>query len=352
MVRVFGGVGSGKTVVVRSVLERFSHYKGDVFRFFYVNLKNCRTVFSAANAVLSAVCGRRLPVNLGLDSVFSELWSEVAGLRKNDGELFLCFVLDEVDSIFMDMHFDPSDFFYRFLRASSIYSELSKIRICLITITNNPMVLEDGLDARVKSSMGSEVIIFSSYSREELKKILESRVEDAFKQDVLENGVIDYCAEIVAEKGGDARKAVDLLRVSGEIANEKRSKVTRACVKAALEKVEKDWVHDLLRSLSPQTVLVTYLLAFVTARTEKKITTRKIYEVYRKAKLDKGMKKVGERRVLDIIKELETIGLISTWNVSRGRRGYTKEITLNRDPQIILDFYESGIPGYRIKAFL
>ena len=114
MIRVFGMPGSGKTVVVRSVLERFSQYKGDVFRFFYVNLKNCRTVFSAANGVLSAVCGRRVPVNLGLDSVFSELWVEVAGLRKKGGGLFLCLVLDEVDSIFMDKRFDPSDFFIGF----------------------------------------------------------------------------------------------------------------------------------------------------------------------------------------------------------------------------------------------
>ena len=93
MIRVFGMTGSGKTVVVRSVLERFSRYKGDVFRFFYVNLKNCRTVCPAANGVLSAVCGRRVPVNLGLDSVFSELWIEVAGLRKGGG-LFLCLFLD------------------------------------------------------------------------------------------------------------------------------------------------------------------------------------------------------------------------------------------------------------------
>ncbi|MCK4385790.1 MAG: cell division control protein Cdc6, partial [candidate division Zixibacteria bacterium] len=175
------------------------------------------------------------------------------------------------------------------------------------------MVLDDGLDARVKSSMGSEMLVFSSYSRKELGKILESRVEDAFVEGVLENGVVDFCAELVAEKGGDARKAVDLLRVSGEIANEKGSKVTRGCVEAALRRVEKDWVHDLLMSLAPQTAVVAYLLAFVTARTEKKITTREIYDVYKKAELEKGMKKVGERRVLEIINELETIGLISTW---------------------------------------
>ncbi|MCJ7714139.1 hypothetical protein MUO66_06750 [Candidatus Bathyarchaeota archaeon] len=34
MVRVYGGTGCGKTVVVRSVLEKFSRYKKGVFRFY------------------------------------------------------------------------------------------------------------------------------------------------------------------------------------------------------------------------------------------------------------------------------------------------------------------------------
>lgn len=350
MIRVYGKTGSGKTVLLRSVLERFSKYKGDVFRFFYVNLKNCRTVFSAANAVLSEICGQRVPANLGLDKVFSKMWTEVAGLGER-GELFLCFALDEVDSIFMDKHFDPSDFFYRFLRASSTFPELANVRMCLIAITNNPMVLEDGLDARVRSSMGSETIVFPSYSRDEIRMILECRVGQAFKEGVLEEGVLDYCAGIVAETGSDARKAVDLLRVSGEIANENRSKVTRKSVQAALERVEKDWIHDILRSIPNQSAVVVYLLAFTSVRRQgNKITTKNFLETYRIAKLDKGMKRLGERRVLDIINELETVGLISTWNVSRGRKGYIKEIVFNRDPQTILDFYESATSRLRLKA--
>jgi len=214
MIRIFGSTGTGKTVVVRSVLEKFSAYQGDVFRFFYVNLKNCRTVFSVANAILSAVCGRRVPVNLGLDRVFLEIWSEVGGLKKKVGELFLCLVLDEVDSIFLDKRYDPSDFFYRILRASTSIPEVRGVKICLITITNNLRGLEDNLDARVKSSMGSDVIHFRGYSIDELKQILESRLSEAFKPKMVTGRVVEYCAELVFERGGDARKAIDLLRVA------------------------------------------------------------------------------------------------------------------------------------------
>ena len=356
MVRVFGRTGSGKTAVVRSVLERFSRYRGKDFRWFYVNLKNCRTVFSASNAVLSAICGRRLPVNLGLDRVFAEIWSEVEALKGELDRLFVYLVLDEVDAIFMDKHFDPSDFFYRFLRRQ-FSQEDPGVKLCLITITNNPHVLEDNLDGRVRSSMGGEMVMFPSYSRKELKEILDRRLSDAFKPDVVEEGVPDYCAELTAEKGGDARKAIDLLRVSGEIANEKESKVTTSCVKKALERVEKDWEEEILNDLPGHSAVILGFIAVLTLEKEK-ISTRELYDSYRKAPSEwlgphapseKILKKLSERRVSGIVNELETAGLISTWNISRGRKGYRKEIKINMNPQNVLDFYEKRSKRFRFK---
>ena len=58
---------------------------------------------------------------------------------------------------------------------------------------------------------------------------------------------------------------------------------------------------------------------------------------------------MSERRVLDIVNDLETLGLISTWNVSRGRKGYGNEIKMNVDPQSVLDFYEHTSEGLRFK---
>lgn len=114
--------------------------------------------------MLSAICGRSLPVNLGLDRVFGEVWREVRALRGGRERLFICLVLDEVDAIFMDRRFDPSDFFYRLVR-HQVYLEEPSVKICLLAITNNPRVLDDNLDSRVKSSIGNEMLVFSAYSR-------------------------------------------------------------------------------------------------------------------------------------------------------------------------------------------
>jgi len=341
MVRVYGGPGCGKTVVVRSVLERFMGYRGDVFRSFYVNLKSCRTVFSSANAVLSEICGRFLPVNYGLDGVFREIWGELR-LVGEGGVRFVCFVFDEVDSIFLDKHFDPSDFFYRFLRYDQYLSGVD-VRLMLVVITNNPLMFEDNLDARVKSSMGNDVLIFPPYSRGELMEILEERSLGAFKEGVLGDGVVEYCAELVSEKSGDARGALDLLRLSGEVANEKRSNVSKECVLEALDKVGVDWVLELVKGLPLSSTVVLSFVAFIASKQDS-LSFRELYNVYTSVKyVGNEFTILGERRVAEIVKELDTLGIISTWNVSRGRRGYHKLIKLNVDSKSLLDLLTKGV---------
>jgi len=127
-IRVFGRAGTGKTVVMRSVFERFSKFKGDVayvVKFYYVNLRGCRSVFSAANAVLSGLCGRKLPNNVGLDKVFDEAWSEVKALKSLGRRLFVFFILDEVDSVFLDKHFTPQSSFIVFFVLRLIWANLT-----------------------------------------------------------------------------------------------------------------------------------------------------------------------------------------------------------------------------------
>jgi cell division control protein 6 len=340
MIRVYGGTGCGKTVVVRSVLEKFSRYKGSVFRFFYVNLKQCRTIFGAANAILSAINGERVPVNLGVDRVFSKIWGAIRELKAGLDRVFVCLVLDEADSVFADKHYDPSEFFYRFLRHQTYLND-SDVKVCLIAIANNAGVLEERLDGRVKSSMGSERISFGGYSRFELEDILKSRTRIAFKSGFVEKGAVELCAKLVSEGTGDARKAVDLLRVSGEVANERRSRLTSECVHAALDRVEKDYVHEMLAGLPMYMLPLVVILADVIAK-EGKTTSGELYKRYNTAILGfekkEKYKLLSERRILDLINELDTIGLVTTWNVSKGRGGYGKEIILNTSAERIFEF--------------
>lgn len=345
MVRVYGRAGTGKTVVVRSVLERFERFVGEevgVVRSFYVNLRGCRSVFSATNAVLSAFSGRKLPNNVGLDRLFGEVWSVVKSLKEAGRGLFIFFILDEVDSVFLDKHYDPSEFFYRFLRYV-VYLDDPDIRVCLIAITNKPGVFDD-LDERVKSSMGSEALMFPTYKREELRDILAARAEEAFKPGALEEGVIDLCVALISKEFGDARRAVDLLRVTGEVAAELGSPtVTEEHVQDAWERVNRDWVNEMILDLPRNHRLVLSLIAH-TLLSKRYVTTGGAYSLYKESIERAGRAPLGERRYAEIINELSLMDLLDASIVSRGRYGRTKMITLRMNPMTVLDIL---VPDWR-----
>ena len=343
MIRVYGPPGSGKTAVVRSVLERFSGYKGDVFRYFYVNLKGTRTVFMAANSILSSISGRKVPNNLGLDRVFEEIWGAIRSLKSD--RLFLVLVFDEVESVFLDKHYDPSDFFYRFLRYRVFLDDLD-IKLCLVVITNNPTAFEDNLDARVKSSMGSEAIMFSAYSSGELEDILRCRIEEGFKPECVEKGLAEFVSWMFDTDVGDARKSIDLLRVSGEIANERRCIVGMITSRDARERMEKEWVYQELEDLPLHFSLVLWYIACL-SKEDDKTSSGEVYKFSGKHPVDniqgKPISRLGERRILEIITQLEVKGLLTTMNISMGRRGYGKLIRLNLNSENILSYYKHNV---------
>jgi orc1/cdc6 family replication initiation protein len=343
MIRVYGPPGSGKTAVVRSVLGRFSGYKGDVFRYFYVNLKGTRTVFMAANSVLSSISGRRVPNNLGLDRVFEEIWGAIRSLKVD--RLFVVLVFDEVESVFLDKHYDPSDFFYRFLR-HRVFLDDPGIKLCLVVITNNPTAFEDSLDARVRSSMGSEAIMFDAYSPGKLEAILRCRVEEGFKPECVEEGLAEFVSLMFDTDVGDARKSIDLLRVSGEIANERRCIVDMSTSVDARDRMEKEWVYRELGGLPLHFSLVLWYIAYL-SKDDGKTSTGEVYKFSIKYPLDairdKPISRLGERRILEIITQLEAKGLLTTMNVSMGRRGYGKLVRLNLNPENVLSYYESNV---------
>jgi len=87
--------------------------------------------------------------------------------------------------------------------------------------------------------------------------------------------VIPLCAAYAAQEHGDARRALDLLRVSGEIAERiKSSKVLEAHVKQAQEKIEIDRIVEVVRTLPSQSKLV--LLSVVLLDITVKVISRQV----------------------------------------------------------------------------
>ena len=206
-----------------------------------------------------------------------------------------------------------------------INSELKNSKICLIGISNDVRFIED-VDPRVKSSLGEEELIFPPYNALELKDILRERSEVAFSEDSLDAAVLAKCAAYAAKEHGDARRALDLLRVAGEVAERSNEEIVKMDhIKKAEEKIEINRIFELVKTLPSQSKLILYSI-FKLSETIKKLETGEIYEEYKNLCNINNSAILTQRRISDLISELDMLGLINARLISKGRHGRTREI--------------------------
>src|SRR2546426_6046224 len=97
-----------------------------------------------------------------------------------------------------------------------INTDLPKARVSLIGISNE-LPFTESLDPRVRSRLADEKMVFPPYNADELYDILAERSRLAFENGTAADGVLQLIAALAAQEHGDARRALDLLRVSAEL---------------------------------------------------------------------------------------------------------------------------------------
>ena len=120
---------------------------------------------------------------------------------------------------------------------------------------------------------------------------------------------------------------MELLRVAGELAERKNKlKVTIKFLDEAEDKIERDRIVDNIKTQPKQGQIVLY--SVFNLGLDTKAFTGDVYDIYKdKCKLC-GLKPLTQRRVSDIIAELDMLGIINARVISKGRYGRTKEISL------------------------
>jgi cell division control protein 6 len=208
-------------------------------------------------------------------------------------------------------------------------SELDNSRVSIIGISND-LKFTDFLDPRVKSSLGEEEIVFPPYDANQLRDILQHRSEVAFKQNALSEDVIPLCAAFAAQEHGDARRALDLLRTAGELAERDQAEsVTEEHVRRAQDKIELDRVVEVVRTLPTQSKLVLYAILLLEDNGVHNVNTGEVYNIYKTLCDELDADVLTQRRVTDLISELDMLGIVNAVVVSKGRYGRTKEISLS-----------------------
>ena len=323
---IYGLTGTGKTAVTKYVLRRLQELasqKGAMVQSIYVNVRQRETPYKVLADVAEQL-GLRVPfTGLSIGELFSRI---VKRLSRLEGVYIV--VLDEID--FLVRRGD--DVLYDLTRVNE---HLQRARVSVIGITNS-VRLVDSLDPRVRSSLGEQTLVFSPYNAEQLKDILSQRAAMAFNEGALEEGVIPLCAALAAREHGDARRALDLLRVAAEIAErEGAPRVTEEHVMRARAEIERDKVSDVIRTLPLHSKLVLASVLSATGWGRGEATTGDVYSTYRSVVRSLGLEEVTLRRVSGVLGELDMLGIISGRVVSRGRYGKTRVVELAADPETV-----------------
>ncbi|MFX1285367.1 MAG: ORC1-type DNA replication protein [Promethearchaeota archaeon] len=316
----FGKTGTGKTAVSKYVLNILGKKAPQHGLRIEVAYLNCNTV-DTNYRVFADLCntlGIEVPfTGLATDEVFTRFKQ---GLDQRDS-LFIV-VLDEIDSLIKK---SGNETLYNLTR---INSDLSRAKVSLIGISND-LKFKEYLDPRVLSSLSEEELVFKPYEAPEITDILIERAELAFQDQILSEGVINMIAAIAAQEHGDARRAIDLLRVSAETAErEGADKINQTHVKKAQGAIERNTITEVISTLplqSKMVILSIHLLENIIDNSNT-VSTGDVYEEYSRLCKEMGMDSLTQRRVGDLINELDALGIISARVVSRGRHGRTKEI--------------------------
>jgi cell division control protein 6 len=333
---VYGKPGIGKTLVVKKVLnkiqERVEKSKFPI-KLIYSNSKEETTLYG-----LLVSFGRQLGMKdkelpgtgLAISEVFKRILNNI-----EESTINVIFVIDEIDYLAQLVSKTGKDILYQLTRANE---RLKQGSLTLVGISND-LTFKEKLDPRVISSLGEEEIIFTNYDRDQIYKILEERVNEAFIPNSVDEAALNLCAALAAAEHGDARRAIDLIRVAGEIAERQQSdKVTQDHIREASLKIEENKEETSLKSYPLHEKLV--ILAIMKAGGS---STGEIYSSYKGLCKIVGKDELTQRRITQMLSEIELSGIISGRLIHQGIHGRTKKYKLTISSEMIKKTFKDDL---------
>ena len=332
-VMIYGKTGTGKSLVARHVTERArraADSKGVSVGTVYIDCAQHNTQTRVARTVTRSLNETEttdfdIPrAGIGSGEYYDYLW-EILDMAYDSAII----ILDEVDRL------DGDDILMQLSRARE--SGKADCHLGVIAVSNK-IEYRDRLNERVKSSLREEEFVFQPYDANQLREIMKHR-RDAFYDDVLSDDVIPLTAAVAAQEHGDARKAIEILRHAGELAErENATMVTEDHVRNAQEWAEIDRFEELLRGSTTQVKFILYSLALLSEENPsiEGFSTSRIYDRYEETtkKIDANI--LGEHRVYELLKEQAFLGVVESTRTGGGRgQGSYLEHRLVQDTGIV-----------------
>lgn len=332
-VMIYGKTGTGKSLVARHVTKRAkraAEARDVPVGMVYVDCAQHNTQTRVARTITRTLNDSdrtelKIPRSgIGSGEYYDYLW-EILNLTYNA----VIIILDEVDRL------EDDDVLMQLSRARESGKADSHLGIIAIS---NKIEYRDQLNERVKSSLREEEFVFQPYDANQLREIMNHR-RDAFQEDVLSADVIPLTAAFAAQEHGDARKAIEILRHAGELAERQNTDtVHEEHVRDAQEWAEIDRFEELLRGSTTQVKFILYSLAQLTEENKAdEFSTSHIYKRYAATAAKLDTKVLSEHRVYELLKEQAFLGVVESTRTGGGRgQGSYLVHRLVQDTEIVL----------------
>nr|XP_031541882.1 cell division control protein 6 homolog isoform X2 [Vicugna pacos] len=198
-----GAPGTGKTACLSRILQELKELKG--FKTIMLNCMSLRSAQAVFPAIAQEVCQEEVYRPAGKDM-----------MRKLENHMtaekgpMIVLVLDEMDQL----DSKGQDVLYTLFE----WPWLTSSRLVLIGIANT-LDLTDRILPRLQAreKCKPQLLNFPPYTKNQIATILQDRLNQASKDQVLDNAAIQFCARKVSAVSGDVRKALDVCRRAIEI---------------------------------------------------------------------------------------------------------------------------------------
>jgi len=338
---VYGKPGTGKTLVIKKVLNQIQNRldkNSYPIKLAYTNAKHESTLYG-----LLLSLGRQLGLQekktdndklwlpgtgLAISEVFNRILYVIEKRKVNT-----VFVIDEIDYLAELVSKTGKDILYSITRANE---RLQNGSLSLIGISND-LTFKERLDPRVISSLSEEEIVFPNYVTNEITEILKDRINIAFENDVVSSGALNLCASMACREHGDARRAIKLLDVAAKTAELKQDKsITDEHIRLASQRVEIDKESQQLNAFSLHEKLLV-----ITIMKSPNISTGDVYSGYKSLCKITHQNTLTQRRITQMLNEIELSGLITGKMIHQGIHGNTKKFNLTVMPDLVKNTLKS-----------
>jgi len=332
---VYGKPGTGKTLVVKKVLGQIQNRVDKNTYQIKIVFTNAKDQSNLYNVLVDL--GRQLGLK-SKKTTDDKLWLPSTGLSISEvfnrilytiekNKINTVFVIDEIDHLAKLVDKTGKDILYSITRANL---KLKNGSLSLVGISND-VSFKDQLDPRVISTLSEEEIVFPAYNTNEIKEILEDRIPLAFDENIVTQGALNLCASMACKQHGDARRAIKLLNVAAKTAElNQDNSITDEHVRLAAQRIEIDKESQQLNAFSLHEKLLV-----ITIMKTPNISTGDIYSAYKSLCRITCQNELTQRRVTQMLSEIELSGLISGRMIHQGIHGNTKKFNLTISPDLV-----------------